>query len=138
MRYLSLFFLSLFSTSTFSAVYHCVIDGVPTYSQTPCANDAKEITVSNSTSQTPQTVNQDVIKQCTELAKKAGNYRDPNSFIVLHHEKIWLSDKSGARQVLAMKVNAKNGYGGYGEAKPFNCFLNHNGTGLSQVQKLIF
>ena len=136
MKYPAFVFIALISLSSHAAIYKCVIDDVPTFSQTPCAPDAKELHLK--VSKAPSTgVSHSILQQCTALAKNSYAWRDPNSFIVVSHEKQWRDDASGARLVLAMQVNAKNGYGGYGDSKPFNCFLNHGGTGLSTVQHWI-
>jgi len=134
MKYPALVFIALCALPSQAKIYQCIIDDVPTFSQTPCAPDAKELNIKISKAPASSNVSNDVLRLCTELAKNTGGWRDPNSFIVMSHEKQWRDDASGARQVLAMRVNAKNGYGGYGDSKPFNCFLNHNGTGLSAVQ----
>lgn len=134
MKYPALVLAALLPLSSHAAIYKCVIDDVPTFSQTPCSPNAETLNIKDDKTAKPKGVSDELLKQCTELAKNSGGWRDPNSFIVLSHEHQWRSDASGARQVLAMRVNAKNGYGGYGDSKPFNCFLNHNGTGLSSVQ----
>ena len=136
MKYPAFVLITLFSLSSHAAIYKCVIDDVPTFSQTPCAPDAKELHLKVSKAPSPS-VSHSILQQCTALAKNSYAWRDPNSFIVVSHEKQWRDDASGARLVLAMQVNAKNGYGGYGDSKPFNCFLNHGGTGLSTVQHWI-
>lgn len=136
MKYPAFVLIALFSLSSHAAIYKCVIDDMPTFSQTPCAPDAKELHLKVSKAPSPG-VSHSILQQCTALAKNSYAWRDPNSFIVVSHEKQWRDDASGARLVLAMQVNAKNGYGGYGDSKPFNCFLNHGGTGLSTVQHWI-
>ncbi|EGI72957.1 hypothetical protein PH505_ba00260 [Pseudoalteromonas distincta] len=137
MKYPALALLALCALPIHAKIYQCIVDDVPTFSQTPCAPDAKELHLKITKAPDTQGVSNDILQQCTELAKNSGGWRDPNSFMVVSHEKQWRNDASGARLVLAMQVNAKNGYGGYGDSKPFNCFLNHSGTGLSTVQRWV-
>ena len=136
MKYPAFALLALCALPIHAKIYQCIVDDVPTFSQTPCAPDAKELHLKVTKAPDTQGVSNDILQQCAELAKNSG-WRDPDSFMVVSHEKQWRNDASGARLVLAMQVNAKNGYGGYGKAKPFNCFLNHSGTGLSNVQRWV-
>lgn len=137
MRYPALILLAIWTLPSQAKIYQCIIDDVPTFSQTPCSPDAKELHLKVTKAPDTSAESNDILQQCTEMAKKNGGWRDPNSLMVMSHEKQWRNDASGARLVLAMQVNAKNGYGGYGDSKPFNCFLNHSGTGLSSIQRWV-
>ncbi|MEZ9822977.1 hypothetical protein AB4238_20520 [Shewanella sp. 10N.286.45.A1] len=135
------FILALCSSNLEAAVYKCTLNGVETYSQDPCAEDAQEITVTppakmnrNSNSSTEEKL----VQQCMTAIKRNNNFKDPESVQVLGYRLDWLQDDSGARRVLQLEVNAKNSYGGYGGSKLYPCYLNHSGTQLSKHQYKIF
>ncbi|WP_052813872.1 DUF4124 domain-containing protein [Shewanella sp. cp20] len=120
-----------------AAVYKCTIDGVETYSQDPCAEDAQEITVTPpvkmNSSVNDLSVDQ-LVEQCITTLTLIGGFKDPESIKVLGHHFDWLQDDTGARRVLQLRINAKNSYGGYSGAEFYPCFLNHSGTQLSEYQ----
>lgn len=125
--------------SSEAEIYKCTVDGVDTYSQVPCAEDAKPITVTPPAKLSSDTANEaELVDQCVAYFKRAGDFKDPDSIKVESHFFDWLQDDSGARRVLQLKINAKNSYGAYagGEFRP--CFLNYNGTKMTEHQKLIF
>jgi len=128
-------------TSPFSfadSVYQCTVDGVSTFSQTPCDDQYNKVEVfntsGNGTSQLEQRNSQ---KDCVNHIKKTHAFSDPESVRVESSKKIWMTDTSGARQVLILQLNAKDKTGEYEGAKSYKCFLNHEGTKLSKVQYLI-
>jgi hypothetical protein len=132
--------VALLSTSATAEIYKCTLDGVETYSQDPCADDAQAITVTPPakihSGESAQTL-ESLAQQCIATFRFLGDFKDPDSIQVQGYFLDWLEDDSGARRVLQMNINAKNGYGGYGGAKSYPCFLNHSGTKLSGHQYLI-
>lgn len=125
--------------SAYADIYKCTVDGVETFSQVPCAEDAQPISVTPPAKLSSAPLNEaELIDQCVAYFKSAGDFKDPDSIKVESHYFDWLQDDSGARRVLQLKINAKNSYGAYagGEYRP--CFLNYNGTKLSDNQRLIF
>lgn len=122
-----------------AAVYKCEIKGVTTYSQTPCAIDAKEIAVrTNGNSSSDGLSEHDLQQACLNVIKRKNTWKDITSVRIEGATKSWSNDDSGPRHILTLHINAKNGYGGYGGAEPFICFLNSSGTGLSQIQQFVF
>lgn len=118
-----------------NSVYQCTVDGVSTFSQTPCDDQYNKIDIyvssGGSASQSDSTL------ECIEHLKTKYKFQDPESIRVEGSKKTWVTDNSGGRQVLVLELNAKNSYGAYGGSKSYSCFLNHNGTKLSKVQYLI-
>ncbi len=136
-----LFAAMCFACSSQAEIYKCTADGVDTYSQDPCAEDAQPITVTppSKLSSDADTTNESaLVEKCVSYFKRFGGFKDPDSIRVDGHFFDWLQDDSGARRVLQLKINAKNSYGGYGGAEFYPCFLNHSGTKLSDNQRLIF
>jgi len=119
-----------------SSVYQCTVDGVTTFSQTPCDDQYNTVEVDNSSGGSiSQEEKDNVMKAC--INHHSSNFKDPSSIRIDKSKTIWISDTSGARQVLVLDLNAKNAYGAYQGSKPYRCFLNHDGSQLSQVQYLI-
>lgn len=132
-------FISVATFSLQASIYKCTVNGVETFSQVPCAEDAQPIKVTPPAKLSSDTANEaELIDQCVAYFKRAGDFKDPDSIKIEGHFFDWLQDDSGARKVLQLKINAKNSYGAYagGEYRP--CFLNYSGTKLSDHQKLIF
>lgn len=130
---------SFYSTCVSADIYKCSIEGVDTYSQIPCAEDAKTIKVTPPAKLSSVTTSEaELIDECVAYFKRAGDFKDSDSIKVEGHFFDWLQDDSGARRVLQIKVNAKNSYGAYAGAEYRPCFLNYNGTKLSENQKYIF
>lgn len=128
--------LALFAANANAAIYKCEVDGVATYSQTPCAQDAETVQV-NVTGRSATSPDVDVVEQCFNYLKRSMNWKDPESLRLQNHFKKWETDKSGARHILVLELNAKNGYGAYGGATYEQCFINHSGDALSTVQHYI-
>ncbi|WP_338728510.1 hypothetical protein V8687_10990 [Shewanella baltica] len=132
--------LGINSFAVKAEIFKCTIDGVETYSQMPCADDAQVITVTP-----PDKISSDVgtanesklIEQCIDVIKRSAEFKDPDSVKVEGHYYTWAEDDSGARRVMLLKVNAKNSYGGYIGGEYYSCFLNYNGTKLSNIQRYI-
>lgn len=125
--------------SSEAEIYKCTADGVDTYSQVPCAEDAKTITVTPPAKLSSDIANEaELVDQCIVYFKRAGDFKDPDSIKVESHFFDWLQDDSGARRVLQLKINAKNSYGAYEGGEYRSCFLNYSGTKMSEYQKLIF
>lgn len=123
-----------------AGIYKCTVNGVESYSQDPCADDAQLITVTppSKISSDTENVNESaLVEQCVEVLKSTGGFKDPDSLKVEKYYNSWVQDDSGARRVLMLKINAKNSYGGYGGGEYQPCFLNHNGTKLSDIQRYI-
>ncbi|MDT3319273.1 DUF4124 domain-containing protein [Shewanella sp. SP1S2-4] len=126
------------SASVHAEIYKCTVDGVETFSQVPCAEDAQSISVTPPAKLSSAPLNEaDLIDQCVAYFKRAGDFKDPDSIKVEGHFFDWLQDDSGARRVLQIKVNAKNSYGAYAGGEYRTCFLNYNGTKMSDNQYLI-
>ncbi|MGE6316457.1 hypothetical protein ACQKC1_11885 [Shewanella baltica] len=132
-------FVALHSTNINAEIYKCTIDGVESYSQDPCADDAQLITVTPPVKlHSGEHLNEDeLVQQCIDRLKIVGDFKDPDSIKVMGHFFEWLEDDSGPRRVLQLRINAKNSYGGYSGADFHPCFLNHSGTKLSDNQYLI-
>lgn len=137
---LAAFLLGFASLSLSAAVYKCTVNGVDTYSQDTCGEDAQPINISP-----PPKINSDrdglsldaLAEECIAYFKLAGDFKDPESIQVNGYFLDWVQDDSGARRVLQMKINARNSYGGYNGGEFFPCYLNHSGTKLSDNQFLI-
>jgi len=120
------------------SVYKCSVNGVTKFSQTPCGGAAHKVKIHHSTGTPEKGASLEQIKlDCLSVIKSKGDFKDPASVKIESVRRDFVTDKSGIRQVLGMFVNAKNSYGGYTGAKPYFCFLNHNGTQLSKIQYLI-
>lgn len=140
LKWILLTSIVVLSTHVNAEIYKCTNDGIDTYSQTPCAEDAQPITITPPVKlhSGENTVNEDeLVSQCVEVLKRYAGFKDPDSIKVEGHFFDWQQDDSGARRVLQLKINAKNSYGAYegGEYRP--CFLNYNGTKVSEHQFLI-
>ncbi|WP_171045365.1 DUF4124 domain-containing protein [Pseudoalteromonas rubra] len=117
-------------------VYKCKIDNVVTYSDRPCSREAKKLKVSsNNASSAPS--GQQVAAKCLAYIKRVKPWKDPESVKMVSFVKNWEHDSSGARQIMTLEVKAKNSYGAYDGTSLVHCFLNHSGTGLSEVQRFI-
>lgn len=128
--------LALVACSANAAIYKCEVDGVTTYSQTPCADDAETVTV-NVTGRSAAVSKEDVVQQCFNYIKRTKSWKDPESLRLDGYYTKWESDKSGARNVMMITVYAKNSFGAYDGANYERCFLNHSGDGLSKIQHYI-
>lgn len=132
--------VALYSANATAEIYKCTIDGVESYSQDPCADDAQLITVTppSKISSDTENVNESaLVEQCAAVIKRSGEFKDPDSVKVEDHYYTWAKDDSGARRVMMLRINAKNSYGGYTGGEYFPCFLNYNGTKLSDIQRYI-
>lgn len=128
--------LAMFAGSANAAIYKCQVNGVDTYSQVPCAEDAETVTV-NVTGRSAAVSTDNVVQQCFEHVKNTKSWKDPESLRLQSHYTKWESDKSGARHVMILEVSAKNSFGAYDGANYEQCFLNHSGDGLSKIQHYI-
>lgn len=136
MKRILLFALIMSAQLNAAQVYKCTVNDVITFSDQPCSADAQIVKVqsgkSNATANPSQLVN-----QCLKQVKQTRSWKDPESVKVVSHFKRWEQDDSGARQLLVLEVKAKNGYGAYDGTTFSECFLDHNGTGLSTVQHFV-
>lgn len=136
MKRILLFALIMSAQLNAAQVYKCTVNGVITFSDQPCSADAQIVKVqsgkSNATANPSQLVN-----QCLKQVKQTRWWKDPESVKVVNHFKRWEQDDSGARQLLVLEVKAKNGYGAYDGTTFSECFLDHNGTGLSTIQHFV-
>ncbi|MDP5459890.1 DUF4124 domain-containing protein [Alishewanella sp. SMS8] len=125
--------LLLTASSTF---YKCDLNGLVVYSQQPCPANAVEQLV-QAPAQQPKAADTNVETLCLNYLRQNENWKDRDSLKVEGARTTWVNDYSGARRVLILEINAKNSYGAYSGAKPFSCYLNHNGSGLSEIQHKI-
>jgi len=146
-----LFIIALVPFSAFSqSVYKCTTEQGTTFSQTPCDDQYEKVDIDNSSgSHSNQAAVEKLEAACLSLIKTKVMFQDPDSARIQKSKKEWLSDKSGARQVLVVDVISKeaNTDGdiegnktasyGYSAAKSHNCYLNHDGTQLSKIQYLV-
>ncbi|QSX38606.1 DUF4124 domain-containing protein [Shewanella sedimentimangrovi] len=121
-----------------AAIYKCTIDGVETYSQLPCADDAEPIAVREQTPGSGGGDQKGVLGACLAYIKTHYSYKDPESIRLEKYSFDWVADKSGPRRVISMWINAKNSYGAYAGSDVKICFVNHSGTALSETQKLVY
>jgi len=119
-----------------TTVYKCVENNITKYSDVPCGKNPEKVRVDSQKS-TYAADAAKVIEQCFQHIKKTAGWKDPDSLQLVDHHRKWLNDTSGARQVLILELRARNGFGGYDGTTFKQCFLDHNGTGLSTVQELL-
>lgn len=126
--------LSAFADS----VYQCTVDGVSTFSQTPCDDEYKKIDVFHSSGAgTTQAEVSETQEKCLHYLSTKFSFEKPEAIKIENAKNIWLNDKSGARHVLVLDVNTKDEEGQYKGSKSYQCFLNYEGTQLSKTQALI-
>jgi len=128
------------------SVYKCETEQGTTFSQTPCDDQYEKVDVDNSSGgSSNEAVTEKLEAACLSLIKTKVTFQDPDSARIQQSKKEWLSDKSGARQVLVVDVISKeaqqtadkNVSYGYGQARSHSCYLNHDGTRLSRIQYLV-
>jgi hypothetical protein len=138
-RIFILFFIFCFSSSSIAQVYKCENNGVTTYSQTQCGEDAVVVQVKTNGPVTNDGYSDDqLVSACVDMHKRLATWKDVESLRAEGFTKSWVSDDSGPRHILTVNINAKNSYGGYESPKPYICFLNHSGNGFSKVQKFVY
>lgn len=125
--------LLLTASPVYAQVYKCEVNGVTVFSQQPCADDAEEVAINHS-QPTNDTGSTNIEEMCLEFIRESRGWKDRESLRVEGSYKTWVSDYSGSRHVMVLMINAKNTYGGYVGPKPFECFLNHSGNALSNIQ----
>ncbi|MCJ8294636.1 MAG: DUF4124 domain-containing protein [Colwellia sp.] len=136
MKILILLFVLTPLFSFADSVYKCTVDGVSTFSQTPCDDKYEKIEVDNySGRETSQTEMNGAKQECFNL--HMANFKFPESVRIEGSKRIWTTDNSGARQVLILELNSKNTDGAYSGSKSYRCYLNHSVNKLSKVQYLI-
>jgi hypothetical protein len=138
MKWIFLSLITLLPPDLLAAVYKCELNGVTTFSQTPCANDAEEVTIRTQAISQNSTSDDELEQACLRLVSSKSVWKDPLSIRIEGSRKSWVTDDSGHRRVLTLFINAKNSYGAYGGPEPHICFLNHSGTGLSKIQHLVY
>lgn len=136
MKRILLFALIMSAQLNAAQVYKCTVNGVITFSDQPCSADAQIVKVQSGKSNTTTNPSQ-LVNQCLKQVKQTRSWKDPESVKVVNHFKRWEQDDSGARQLLVLEVKAKNGYGAYDGTTFSECFLDHNGTGLSTIQHFV-
>lgn len=124
------------------SVYKCTTEQGTTFSQTPCDDQYEKVDIDNSSGSVANEATIEKLETaCLDLVKSKGTFQDPDSARIQKSKKEWLSDKSGARQVLVVDViskeSNKEGLFGYGRPQSHSCYLNHDGTQLSKVQYLV-
>lgn len=143
----TLLLITLIPFYSFSqSVYKCTTEQGTTFSQTPCDDQYEKVDIDNSSGGSSNQASIEKLEMaCLSLIKSKVLFQDPDSARVQKSKKEWLSDKSGARQILVVDIISKESHQtddknvsyGYGEAKSHNCYLNHDGTRLSRIQYLI-
>ncbi len=156
---LSISVVFLFSAFSIYAgsVFMCKVDGVTTFSQTPCDEKYEKIDVDVS-SATPESryANEATQQECLDLILRNNPEVNPNTARVMGSETKWINDKSGARQLMTLKIydvssiesakrreaNEIDNAKGIIEKetnrpKSYQCFLNHDGTKPSRIQRLV-
>lgn len=73
-------------------------------------------------------------KACLRHVLNTHAFKDPESVRVEGSELAWKVDDAIPRYVILVNVNAKNSWGAYTGAKPYQCFLSEDGLRLSDVQ----
>jgi|GEM_PF-1411754 len=138
-RILILFFVFLISAHSIGQVYKCENNGVTTYSQTQCGEDAVVVEIKTNGPGSNDGFSEDqLVTACVEMHKRRQVWKDIESVRAEGFTKSWVSDDSGPRHILTVNINAKNSYGGYASPEPHICFLNHSGNGFSKVQKFVY
>ena len=136
MRALFILVILLSFSAHGSSVYKCTVNGVTTFSQTPCDDQFETIDVDSSSGKSQSKADEEAVqKEC--LAYHKPKFDLPSTIELVSAKKVWINDSSGARQVLILDLNARDKYGAFTGAKPYKCFLNHDGSTLSKVQYLI-
>lgn len=136
MRALFILFVLLSLPVEASSVFKCTVNGVTTFSQTPCDDQFETIEVDSSSGSSQSKAEEEAVqKEC--LAYHKPKFELPHTLELISARKVWINDTSGARQVLTLELNALDKYGAYIGVKPYRCFLNHDGSALSKVQYLI-
>ena len=119
-------------------IFKCEVDGKVTFSSMPCGDDAELVNIKTSSPSEHIDDNKDAIaNQCLEEIKKKVDFKDPRSAYVADYKLDWISDDSGARRIMLVKINSKNSYGGYPGSETYLCYLNFNATKVSGIQKYI-
>ncbi|MGL5027845.1 MAG: hypothetical protein ACRC6P_18000 [Shewanella oncorhynchi] len=129
--------LGINSFAVKAEIFKCTIDGVDTYSQMPCADDAKVVEVKPSQNEPKPFDTYDLVQECVELLKTEYQWKDRQSLRVESHRTDIIEDGSGLRKVLILSINARNSYGAYAGTDDYRCFLNHTGKKLSPFQQSI-
>lgn len=120
--------LLFIGTAQAGGLYKCTdAAGIATYSQSPCPGvESNEIRVSTAIS-TPVATDDELIKRCVNAAE----WKDPESVKVLAHgtmgaEVITYAGTKIVANVIPIRVNAHNSYGGYTGPEWRYCYLSQN------------
>jgi len=116
-----------------NSVFKCDVDGVITFSQVECGEEAEKVRVD--VTKAPKLDKDAVFKQCVSYL--IAQLKDPDSARVGGSKTRWDNDKSGARRILSISINAKNSYGGYGGSRFMDCYVDHSGQHMSKIQYLV-
>ncbi|AHF05414.1 hypothetical protein MARPU_05730 [Marichromatium purpuratum 984] len=110
-----------------AGVYKCTNPetGAVTFSQTPCPGESERIEV-RSASAPDQS--RPTIEALAEICVKEGSFKDPASVELVEigtmgAEVITYASHRIVAHRLPIKVNARNGYGGYVGAEWYHCYL---------------
>ena len=151
MRVLILFNVALVLVLLFSdmsrvnaqSVFKCKVNGVTTFSQTPCDDQYQEIEVDVSSATPESQFKLDKLQaQCLDVIVERHPYIDVKSARITSNKVTWLNDRSGARQVMTLTVVDSKSFaekdGSFTGPKSYQCFLNHDGTKPSRIQNLVY
>ncbi|WP_024607149.1 DUF4124 domain-containing protein [Pseudoalteromonas sp. TAB23] len=136
MKRILLFALLMSVQVNATQVYKYTVNSVITFIDQPCSADTRIVKVQSGKSNNTATPCQ-LVNQYLKQVKQTRSCKAPESVKVVNHFMRWKQDDSGARQLLVLEVKAKNGYGAYDGTTFSECFLDHNGTGLSTVQHFV-
>ncbi|KXX64018.1 DUF4124 domain-containing protein [Marichromatium gracile] len=118
---------TLWCAAGWAGVYKCTDPdtGAVTFSQVPCAGESERVKVwAASARDTSRPSMEALAEQCV----KEGRFKDPASAEIVEigdmgSKIITYANREIVAQRLPIKVNARNGYGGYGGATWYDCYL---------------
>ena len=112
-----------------------------TFSQTPCASTAEEVTVPKG--RTATTASTEVpgqgLEMCRAAVPRMSGVKDPYSAVIesigeVRHDTLRIGDESVIVKRYDVLMNAKNSYGAYAGAKLYRCFVSVDEKRLLEVQ----
>jgi len=112
-----------------------------TYSQTPCAATAEEVTVPKG--RTATTASTEVpgqgLEMCCAAVPQGSGLKDPYSAVIEsisgpQHDTLRIGDQLIVAKRYDVMMNAKNSYGAYAGARLYRCFVSVDEKRLLEVQ----
>lgn len=136
---ISLFLLVIIAASSKAAgnFYKCETESGVVFSYSPCGKPKEMTQEKVPQSRVAKPGKQTIEQKCLAMIVEKYRFKDPQSARVEGSMHKWLTDRSGVRYALELKINARNSFGGYVGAKPFLCFLSGDGKHLSNIQELV-